>query len=337
MRVLMLFDLAEQPPKSQDEAAYAADLDDEAWESEAAILAALRRLGHDVRLFGIHDDIRILLDELQASRPDVVFNLCEAFRSDRALEAHVPALLELLGMKTTGARPAALALCKDKAMSKRVVASSGVRVPRFEVSSRSSPLASFKHVGFPAIVKPLGLESSTGISQDSLVSDEQAALERARFVHERLGQDAIVEEYVEGRELYVGVLGNWDCGRLEVFPPRELFFDEVPDGDPKFATFKAKWDDAYRKKWGIRNGFAAGLGDALEKRVSDVARAAYRALQISGYARLDLRLTPEGELVFLEANPNPSIARDDDFAAAAAKHGLPYDKLVARLIKLSGA
>ncbi|MBI3558422.1 MAG: ATP-grasp domain-containing protein [Deltaproteobacteria bacterium] len=339
MRTLMLFDLSESPPPDQCAEAYAEDMKAEEWESEAGVFSALRAAGHEVRLFGVYDDFHILLDEIRLNRPDVVFNLAEAFAGDRARETNVASLLELLGLPFTGADSKALQLCKDKALASVLVAHAGVRVPRFEVSTVAQPLSASKlrELGYPAFVKPAALESSTGISQDSFVENEREAAARIRFVHDRLNEDAVIAEYIEGRELYVSVLGNWDGGRLEVFPTRELFFAEVPEGDPKIATFKAKWDDAYRKKWGIKNGFARGLSAELEDRLADTGRRIFRALQIRGYARIDLRLTPADELVFLEANPNPSIARDDDFAQAALKSGLTYEKLIARIIKLSEA
>ena len=335
----MLFDLAQRPPEQQDLAAYAEDMKAEEWESEAGVLSALRAAGHEVRLFGVFDDFHILLDEIRNHRPDVVFNLAEAFAGDRSRETNVVSLLELLGLQFTGADSKALQLCKDKALASVIVAHAGVRVPRFAVSNRAHPLSvhKLKEFEYPAFVKPAALESSTGISQDSFVENDRDAAARIRFTHESLEQDAVIAEYIEGRELYVSVLGNWDSGRIEVFPARELFFAEVPDGDPKIATFKAKWDDAYRKKWGITNGFAHELSAALEAELADSGRRIFRALQIRGYARLDLRLTPSGELVFLEANPNPSIARDDDFAQSALKAGVSYEKLIARIIKLSEA
>jgi D-alanine-D-alanine ligase len=188
-------------------------------------------------------------------------------------------------------------------------------------------------MSFPAFIKPLKLEASEGITQLSFAENEKDALDRARFIHDKLGTDAIIEEYIEGRELYVGVLGN---ERLTVFPPRELFFKNVPEGEPKFATFKAKWDDNYRKKWGIDTGPAKALPKELAREVVETCKKVYRTFQLRGYARMDLRVTPEGEIFFLEANPNPTIARDEDFAQAAEKGGVGYDELIARILQLSG-
>src|SRR5262249_31026157 len=157
-----------------------------------------------------------------------------------------------------------------------------------------------------------------GISQASFARDEGEAIERVKFLHEKFDGDVLIEEYIEGRELYVSVLGN---KRLTVFPARELFFGEVSDDAPKFATSKAKWDDAYRKKWGIKNGPPAPIVSEVAKSLDRVARNVYRILKIRGLGRIDVRLTPEGEVIVIEANPNPSLAREDDFAQSAEAGG----------------
>jgi D-alanine-D-alanine ligase len=185
-------------------------------------------------------------------------------------------------------------------------------------------------------VKPIGEESSDGIAKASLAKTEEEAVERARFLHERFESDALIEEYVDGRELYLGVLGN---KRLTVFPPREIFFgerttEETSDDDaPRFATAKAKWDDAYRKKWKIRNGPAGTLPSGFERKLADLARKVYRILGIRGLGRIDVRLTQEGEVVVIEANPNPSLAKEDDFAQAAAQVGIGYEMLIQKILE----
>jgi D-alanine-D-alanine ligase len=175
-------------------------------------------------------------------------------------------------------------------------------------------------------------EASYGISQDSFVEDDTAFEERVRFIHERMNQEALAEEYIEGRELYASILGN---DRLQTFPLREVVFSEVPDGQPRFSTFKAKWDKAYRKRWGIENIFAQPLPEGVEQRIARISKAVYRALRIRGYGRIDLRLTPENEVVVLEANPNPNLDRDDEFAQSAIKGGLTYERLTQRILNLA--
>src|SRR5260370_20556168 len=141
-----------------------------------------------------------------------------------------------------------------------------------------------------------------------------------------------MEEYIEGRELYLSVMGN---RKLTVFPPREIFFEQVPDDEPKFATFKAKWDDAYRKKWGIKNGPARELPEGLLEKLVRLARKVYRVLKVRGLGRIDVRLTPAGEIVIIEANPNPSLAQEEHFAQAAAAAGVHYDQLIHKILHTS--
>jgi D-alanine-D-alanine ligase len=300
--------------------------------TEADVLACLRKLEHEVETLAVFDDVKVVFERIDAFKPDVVFNLCETFFSDRAHEPNIPALLDLMKVPYTGAGPDALMLCKDKALAKKLLAYHKVRVARFVVSSRERPLKRLGKFAYPAFVKPIGEESSDGIAKASLAKNENEAIERARFLHDRFESDALIEEYVDGRELYVGVLGN---KRLTVFPPREIFFGEPPAGEdaPRFATAKAKWDDGYRKKWKIRNGPAGPLPPGVERKLADVARKVYRILHIRGLGRLDVRLTAEGEIVVIEANPNPSLAKEDDFAQSAAQVGITYEALIQKLLE----
>jgi D-alanine-D-alanine ligase len=238
-------------------------------------------------------------------------------------------------------------LCKDKALAKELLSFHRIRVARFVVSRRERPLRRLRRFSYPAFVKPIGEEASDGIALASLAKTEDEVLERARFLHDRFETDALIEEYVDGRELYVGVLGN---KRLTVFPPREIFFGESPaavDGEPpnpdvpsvllkdapRFATAKAKWDETYRKKWGIRNGPAGPLPAGVEKKLAEVARRVCRILHVRGLGRIDARLTAEGEIVIIEANPNPSLAKEDDFAQAAMQVGIGYEALIQKVLE----
>lgn len=328
LNILILFDLS----KRIDPSEYPELLKTEGWKNDADLVHALESQGHKVRLFGLFDDLKPLLQELNEHRPDMVFNLCEAAHNDRKYEPHVVALLELLGLKYTGAGPEALQICKDKGLTKKVLAYHDIPVPKFIIASRSKPVRSLKKFNFPAFVKPLKLEASEGISQVSLASNEKEALERIKFVNERLEVDAIVEEFIDGRELYVGVLGN---ERLTALPPRELFFKEVPEGEPRFATYRAKWDDNYRERWGIDTGPAGRMSEQQEERILETCKNAYRALGLKGYGRVDLRIKPTGEIYVIEVNPNPAIGKDEDFMLAAAKSGLDYDAVIARILNLA--
>ena len=217
-------------------------------------------------------------------------------------------------------------------MAKELLAYHNIRVPNFAIFSPGSSIKRPKRLKFPLFIKPLKEEGSVGISLDSFVDNDEAFEERICFIHERLNQEALAEEYIEGRELYVSILATIVYAS---FPYREVIFAEVPEGQPKFSTFKAKWDDAYRKRWGIQNVFAEPLPNGTGQRIAKICRAVYRALRIRGYGRIDLRVTPEGEIVILEANPNPNLDRKDEFAQSAMKVGLSYPRMIQRILTLA--
>ena len=264
----------------------------------------------------------------------MVFNLCESFGADRAGEPNIPALLQLMGVPCTGAGSTALALCKDKGLSKKILTYHEVKVPRFVIAARhESPRTLAEALDkfvYPGICKPLGLDSSMGIAQDSIVHNAAACEARLRYLHDKLETDAIVEEYIDGRELYVGVFGN---KRLTVLPPQELYFRKLPKETPRVLTYKAKWDPAYRRRYGIGSRAAPPLAASDFVRLKKTCKDIYRHLNLSGYARIDLRQRGD-ELVCLEVNPNPSIKRRDDFAEAAANAGFSYEELINRLVHL---
>jgi D-alanine-D-alanine ligase len=330
MKILLLFDLAYR--LDPDEALSPERLKEEQRLTEADVMESLLRLGHSVETLAVFDNVTHIVEKLNTCAPDVVFNLSESFHHNRAHEPNIPALLELMKVRYTGSGPEALLLCKDKAITKKVLAYHHVRVPGFVVSQRLSPLRRLKRFKFPAFVKPRYEESSDGISKASFARDEREAIERAQFIHQKFDCDALIEEYIEGRELYISVLG---CRRLTVFPPREVFFDNVPADVPKFATYHAKWNDAYRKKWGITNGAAKELQPKVERDLRKIARNVYRWLKIRGCGRLDVRLSPKGELFVIEVNPNPSLSQDEDFAQSAAAAGMDYDALITAILSLA--
>lgn len=334
MKILVLFDIAYRMANAAGTFSPQALKEEEDKPTEADVLACLQRLGHEVETLAVFDDVVCMVEKLKNFAPEVVFNLTESFHSNRAHEPNIPALLELMRVKYTGARPDGLMLCKDKALAKKVLAYHRVRVPHFVISTELRPLKRLRRFVYPAFVKPVGEESSDGIAKASFAKSEEEALERARFIHEKFHCDALIEEYIEGRELYLSVMGN---RKLTVFPPREIFFHDVPEDMPKFATFKAKWDDTYRKKWGIQNGPANELPAGVEEKLARLARKVYRVLKIKGFGRVDVRLTQGGEVVVIEANPNPSLACEDDFAQAAGAAGLPYDVLIQKILDTAGA
>lgn len=329
IKVLALCDTPESPPADQD---FSQELKTEDWETEAHVIDALKKLGHEVRMIGVYDEPGPILDEVKSCPPEVVFNLTEHFNDRSAYDRNVASLLEMLDLRYTGTGPTGLTLCKNKGMAKEILAYHRIRFPEFAIFPPGSAIRRPKRLSFPLFIKPLKEEASYGISQDSFVDNDEAFEERVRFIHERMKQEALVEEYIEGRELYVSILGN---KRLRVFPFREVIFGAVPEGRPRFSTFKAKWDENYRKRWGIQNIFAELLPDGMTERIARICKKVYRVLRIRGYGRIDLRVTPGGEIVVLEANPNPNLARDDEFAQSAMKAGLSYEDLIQRILLLA--
>ncbi len=329
LKILLLFDSAGNPPADQD---FTEQLKNPDWKTEADILKTLNDLGHDVRMLGIYDNPHLILQEVKEHPPELIFNLVEHFRDNPSLERNIIALLELLGIPFTGCGLTGVMLCKNKGLTKKILSYHRIDVPDFEIFYRDKPIHRPKKLSFPILIKPLREQASYGISQASFVESDQDFNERIRFTHEKLNRDAIAEEYIEGRELYVSILGN---DRLEVFPLREIKFTQIPEEEPKFATYRAKWDDNYRKRWGIKNVFADNLPDGLQEKVEKICKKVYRVLQICGYARLDLRLTPEGKIIILEANPNPMLAEEEDFAESARKQGLDYPTMVQRILNLA--
>jgi len=231
----------------------------------------------------------------------------------------------------TGCGATGLTLCKHKGISKKILGHHGIPTPNFVVIPRGQRIGGPRQLKFPILVKPVKEEASYGISRGSFVQNEEQFRERIAFVHEKHNADAIAEEYIDGRELYVSLMGN---ARLTVFPIRELVFREVPPNEPKIATYKAKWDEEYRKRWGLDGRFAEDLEPTLVAEIGQTCKDIYRLLTIDGYARIDLRLTADNKIYFIEANPNPHLAADEDFAQSAAKAGLKYPQLIQAIIRL---
>lgn len=328
LKVLALFDAIVPTTLDQD---LSAELKTQDWKTEANVLAALGELHVTTEHLAIFDDLDLLTQKLQQFQPDVIFNLADQFKNNRAFDQNIVSFLEMHGLPFTGCGSTGLTLCKHKAISKKILGYHRVRVPEFTVIARGKRGVRPRRLKFPILVKPLKEEASYGIAQASFVETDDQFKERVQFIHEKYGNDAIAEEYIEGRELYVSLLGNH---RLQVLPIRELVFREVPPDEPKIATYKAKWDEEYRKRWGLQNQFAENLDPALERKIVQTCKRIYRLLTIDGYARVDLRVTPANEIYFIEANPNPILAADEDFAQSALKAGLTYPRLIEQIVRL---
>jgi D-alanine-D-alanine ligase len=300
-------------------------------EMEYQIAHVLRERGHDIQLLGVRDDLHYLVQCLRDWRPDLVFNGAEGFRGNEALEYLLPGLLEAEGCRYTGAPPLALQLTRNKAISKKILAYFGIRVPGFVTYRLHESVDKKPNLNFPLIVKPLQADGSAGIAQASVVQDLSSLADRVSFIQDRFGQGVIAEEFVDGRELYVSVLGN--DSTLEILPITELVFDKRKTRpEERIATRFAKWDEGYRERKGVRNILARPISKAVRMKIEETCRTAYRALWLRDYARLDLRLTPNGEIWVLEANANPFISYGHDMANAAAKAGLEYDAFIQRIV-----
>jgi D-alanine-D-alanine ligase len=327
LKVLALFDAIRPTTIDQD---LSAEMKTEDWKTEANVLAALGELGYTTEHLAIFDNLDLLRQKLETFAPDVIFNLADQFKNNRGFDQNIASLLEMQGVPFTGCGATGLVLCKHKGTSKKILGYHHIHVPNFVVIPRGQRIARLKRPKFPLLVKPVKEEASYGISQASFVTSDEQFRERVAFIHEKHDADVIAEEYIEGREFYVSVMGNL---KLTVFPMRELVFGEVPPNEPKIATYKAKWDEEYRKRWGLQNQFPEGLDPALVAQIEETCKRIYRLLTIEGYARIDLRLTAVNEIYFIEANPNPILAADEDFALSAGKAGLTYPHLIDRIIR----
>lgn len=300
------------------------------WQAEYDVAWAVGQLGHELQVLGVSDDVLPIRQCVAEFEPHVVFNQLVELRDVGAFAVHVVSYLELLGIPYTGCNPQGLLLARDKAVCKKILRYHRIPTPAFRVFPLGRTPRIPGRMPYPMIVKSLDEEASRGLSQASIVWDADELGDRVDFVHRNVGSAAIAEEYVEGRELTIGVLGN---DRLSSFPVWEMRFGSLPDGTEPIATERVKWDRDYQKKLGVELG-PAGLPDALEARIARLARRSYRALLLSGYARLDLRLTPDGRVYVIEANPNPDLSQDEEFAVAAGRSGLAYPRLIQRILRL---
>jgi len=307
------------------------EADIEACRTEYNVLSTLSNLGHEVRVLGIGDKIGELRREIREWRPEIVFNLLEEFSGIVTYDHYVVAFLELMRQPYTGCNPRGMMLSRDKVLTKQILAYHRILTPRFHLFPWGKAYAEPRRVEFPLFVKSATEDASLGISQASIVHDHERLRERVAFIHEQAQSDALAEQYIEGRELYVGVLGN---DRLTTFPVWELDFGTLSDVQAGIATRKVKWDPAYQQRHGIRTGPARNLSPALAARIGALAKRVYRALHMSGYARMDFRLRPDGSVFVLEANANPNLTYGEDFAESGEVAGLDYEKLLNRIVQL---
>jgi D-alanine-D-alanine ligase len=326
LRVLALLHDYLVPPDDTD----GVDVIQARWKMEFDVVSHLERMGHQVRKVGVKDDLGVIRQAIVDFAPQIIFNLMESFAEIGVFDQHVVSYLELMKTPYTGCNPRGLMLSRDKALAGTLLAYHRIPAPEFAVVRMGRVPRIKKRLPFPLIVKSLTQEASIGISQASIVEDEAALRERVTFVHQSIGTDAIVERYIDGRELYVGVLGN---ERLRVFPVWEMNFAQMPDRAYRIASERVKWNDAYRERYGIMTG-PADLPADVTRRVQHLSKRVFRTLDLSGYARIDLRLAADGRVYVLEANPNPQLAYGEDFAEAAEHAGVSYEALLQRILGL---
>jgi D-alanine-D-alanine ligase len=303
-----------------------------AWQTEWDVFRTLRRMGHEPRYLGVSHDLTPIRHLVEEWNPHVVFNLAMEFQDVGAFQVHLASYLELLGMPYTGCNPRGILLSRDKPICKKILRYHRIPTPRFAVFEAGRRVRPQRGLSFPLIVKSVDEEASRGIAQASIVRAEDQLAERVEFIHEQVETDAIAEEYVEGRELTISVLGN---RRLRTFPVWEMRFDNLPEGSEPIATERAKYDPAYQERVGIRVGAARGLPEGAARRIDRMARRVYRALGLSGYARLDLRMAPDGRVFVIEANATPDVQKEEDFAQSARAGGLDYPALLQRILDLA--
>jgi D-alanine-D-alanine ligase len=301
------------------------------WKTEFDIIAGLEALGHEYEPIGVSTDITPLGEAIERFRPHIVFNVLEEFHGVAVYDHYLVSYLELMRSVYTGSNPRGLMLAHDKALSKKVLSYDRIPVPQFAVFPMGHKVKRPAGLQFPLLVKSLTEEGSVGIAQSSVVRNDQKLLERVELIHRQLGADAIAEQYIDGRELYVGILGN---ERLQTLPIWELVFTKLPANAPRIATEKVKWDAAYQKKVGVKTQAAEDLSAEITDRIVRICKRAYRILGLSGYARMDLRLSADGAVYLIEANPNPQLSYGEDFAESAEHAGISYEQLLQRIVNL---
>ena len=327
LRVLALVHRHLIPPDTIEEGT---DIVSAPWRTEYDVITTLTGLGHEVKALGVHDDLGEIRRLATEWKPHIAFNLLEGFDDITIFDQNVVSHLELLKLPYTGCNPRGLLLARDKSLSKKLLAYHRIAVPEFEVVRIGRPIRRPKRLPFPLMVKSLTQEASIGISQASVVDTDEKLKERVAFIHDSIGTAALVEQYIEGRELYVGILGNQT---LQAMPVWELFFTNMPEGAKRIATDRVKWSVKYQKRHGIDTA-EAQLPEGLAPKIQHLARRTYRALDLSGYARIDFRMDASGKAYVIEANANPQLAEDEDFAKSAKRVEVSYSMLLERIMTL---
>ena len=332
LRIAVLYDRVlvddDEEPASGDKAPVVRTLDKKEVEEEGA--EALAKLGHEPVMYELDGTQKSLLG-LARVDGDLVFNLAESFADDDTSDFKIAAFLELLGKKYTGSGSHGLILAQDKAVAKKIFAFHGIHTPTFAKCYRGR--LDFSHdLQFPVIVKPAREDGSIGIEFSAVVSSIRELMERMDWLHANFDSPVLIEEYIEGREMYVGVLGN---DKPEALPIIELDLSKLPEGTPRIAAAEVKWGKGTRAYRDTKSAVATDLTDDLMQLLQQTAIAAYQALELRDYGRVDMRLQPDGRVQVIEVNPNPWLASRAEFAMAARKSGRTYTQLVAEIVDLA--
>jgi len=301
------------------------------FQAEHDVLTTLRAMGHDVEPLVVGDEMGVVRDAIRLRKPQIVFNLLEEFRGVDFYVPHVLGYFELIHQCYTGCNPRGLMFATSKALQRKILRYHRIPSPDFFVVPMGKKTRRPRRTNFPLIVKSATAHGSVGIAQASVVHDDTKLAERVEFIHTELSNDAIVEEYIDGRELYVSLIGNQ---RIEAFPIWEMILENLPEGAPRIATSRLKWDIDHQTRSGLIAGAAENLPEPDTRRIVHLCKRAYRALNQSGYARLDLRLREDGRVYLIESNPNPQIAIGEEFAESAKSAGVSYERLLGRIVQL---
>lgn len=327
LRVLVLLHQDLMPPDKLPEGV---DKEQQPWRTEFDIISTLRGMGHEVLACGLRSDLGAIAKTIDEFKPQIAFNLLEEFDGSVIHGQHVVSYLELLKQPYTGCNPRGLSLASDKALTKKILSYHRIPIPGFAFFPMHRKTVRPRRLKFPLFVKSVVEEGSVGIAQASVVHDDEKLAERVDFIHRQTNSHAIAEQYIEGREVYVSLLGNRN---LQAYTPWELIIKNLPEGSLNIATGRMKWNAAYQKKVGLETR-PAELPPETVRQLERLSKRIYRALDLSGYARLDFRLSTDGKFYLLEANPNPQIARNEDFADSAAHCGVGYAQLIQKIMTL---
>jgi D-alanine-D-alanine ligase len=327
LRILVLLSQELLPPETIPDGV---EKEKQPWRTEYDVISTLKAMEHEVYPVGLASDLAVIAKAREERKPHIAFNLLEDFEGQALFDQHVVSYLELLRQPYTGCNPRGLTLAHDKALTKKILSYHRIAVPGFAVFPMGQKVVRPRRLKFPLFVKSVVEEGSVGIAQASVVNDDDKLTERVEFIHRQTNSHAIAEQYIEGREIYVGVIGN---RKLQTYTPWELVINNLPEGALNIATGRLKWNPAYQKKVGLVTK-PAGLPAELQRKLELLSKRIYRHLCLSGYARLDYRMTNDGEFYLLEANPNPQIALNEDFADSAEHSGLKYPQLLQKIITL---